>query len=255
MARFAKNELGAHTAGLIWHDGDRYSEGLADAFRASFTAIGGEIVVAMSYAGDTPEGGYTAQVGALKVTNPDVIFVPGFVPNVPYLALGIRNAGIEATLLGGDGWSMAGLLDLSKGALEGSYFSGHFSAEAALDPEIIKKHPHFGVATHFVNAYQARYGELPDALGANGYDALRLVLMAIARAKSTDPDAIRDELLNTRDYHGANIIEYFNDKRHAVKSLVLLSIVGDEIGYFDVIEPPGHGQGGVSVEPDEHHEE
>ena len=55
IADFAVNELGLTTAAAI-HDGDPYTEGLANAFRVSFEELGGEIVEFTAVSGDVDSG-------------------------------------------------------------------------------------------------------------------------------------------------------------------------------------------------------
>ena len=101
MANFAMNpdELGAKTAATINESGDVYTTDLVQAFEAAFQAIGGEIVHSGAYsAGDTD---FTALLTEVHAAAPDVIFCPGFQPDVPLLISAARNAGIKATFLGG----------------------------------------------------------------------------------------------------------------------------------------------------------
>jgi branched-chain amino acid transport system substrate-binding protein len=48
-----------------------------------------------------------------------------------------------------------------------------------------------------VTTYEEEYGEVPNALAALGYDAVKVVAAAMERAGSTDKDAVRDEIKNT----------------------------------------------------------
>ena len=67
-------------------------------------------------------------------------------------------------LLGTDTWDNPILLDNEDAEIEGSFFSGHFSA--ATDKPNGKA---------FVEAYQAAYGELPIGGHAVSYDATKVV--------------------------------------------------------------------------------
>lgn len=46
-------------------------------------------------------------------------------------------------------------------------------------------------------AYRARYNQPPNVFSAFGYDSVMIIAQAIARAKSLDPQAIRDEIART----------------------------------------------------------
>ena len=69
---------------------------------------------------------------------------------------GRRSDAEIAALLGGDGWDSAKLFEIGGKAIEGSYFSNHYSPD---DPS-----PRI---QEFVKAYQARFGSVPDGLAAN----------------------------------------------------------------------------------------
>ena len=91
MASFAMNpdELGAKTAATIIEEGDVYTTDLVEAFEAAFQADGGEIVHSGAYTvGDTT---FTTLLTAIHEVQPDVIFCPGFQPEVPSLINAARQ--------------------------------------------------------------------------------------------------------------------------------------------------------------------
>src|SRR5258708_4855605 len=76
MAKFAANTLKAKKAAIMLDFNSPYSRGLAEFFEASFTKLGGQIVDKQSYTqGDRD---YKGQLTAIRSTNPDVIYVPGY---------------------------------------------------------------------------------------------------------------------------------------------------------------------------------
>jgi hypothetical protein len=105
-----------------------------------------------------------------------------------------RELGITVHLLGGDGWSSPNLVSGAGGpgkALEGCYFSDHYSQEDPA-PEI----------QEFVSKYRAKYGKVPGGLGALAYDAARLLFDAIERAGKLDRAAIQKRIAETKDFKG-----------------------------------------------------
>ncbi len=166
---------------------------------------------------------FNAQITDIKGANPDVIFVPGYYGDVGLFAKQARDKGLTAPLVGGDGWDAPSLYQIGGTALNGSYFSNHYSPDDA-DP-IVQK---------FVNDYKARYGSIPDALAATAYDAARIMFDAIKRATSLDGAAIRDALAATKDFPGVTGKVTFNENRDAVKPIVMIKI--EEGGKFVVAE-------------------
>src|SRR5205085_50475 len=72
---------------------------------------------------------FKAQLTNIKGTVPDAIYVPGYYTDIGLIARQAREAGITAPLLGGDGWDSEKLYEIGGQAIEGSYFSNHYSID------------------------------------------------------------------------------------------------------------------------------
>jgi branched-chain amino acid transport system substrate-binding protein len=211
IAQFAAKTLGKKRAGIMVDRKNDYSTGLEKVITATFTRMGGEMVVTQSYqAGDQD---FNAQITSIKGANPDVIFVPGYYGDVALFAKQARDKGVTVPLVGGDGWDAKQLYDIGGKALNGSYFTNHYSPYDT-DPAVVK----------FVGDYKALYGAIPDALAATAYDAARIMFDAIKRANSLDGKAIRDALAATKDFPGVTGRVTFNSDRDAVKPIVMIEI-------------------------------
>ena len=229
ISKFAAESLGVTTAAILTETGRAYSEGLSRFFANSFTARGGTILMQQFYAkGDTD---FTEQLTAIAEDTPDVLFVPGFVPEVP---LAIRQAkediGLTVTFLGGDGWDAPELISTGGMALEGSFFINHFLAQPTA--ELVSED-----TRQFVAAYTSMFGILPDGPASLGYDAVRIMVQAMQRSKDLTPRNIRDQIAATTDYSGAAILSRYDENRHAIKSGVINIIKDGEVQLHQVIKP------------------
>src|SRR5256885_16861022 len=65
----------------------------------------------------------------MKASQPDALYVPGYYTDVGLVARQAREVGITVPLLGGDGWDSEKLYEIGGAALEGSYFSNHYSVD------------------------------------------------------------------------------------------------------------------------------
>ena len=229
MAGFAVNpdELGAKTAATIIEEGDVYTTDLVEAFAAAFQEIGGEIVYSGAYTvGDTA---FTALLTEIHNVQPDVIFCPGFQPEVPSLIKAAREIGITGTFLGGSAWDdrerFLSILD-DNTVLDGSYYPTNFSV-ATQDADV----------QEFVGSYTTLFGSPPDGIAASGYDAMRLLAGAIENAGSLDRVAVRDAFAAVSGYKGATTISHYDENRHPVKSLTIQTISGGQVEHYKVIEP------------------
>ncbi|MYC75662.1 ABC transporter substrate-binding protein [Candidatus Poribacteria bacterium] len=229
MASFAMNpdELGAKTAATIIEADDDYTTGLVEAFETAFQETGGEIVYSGAYTvGDTA---FTALLTEIHNVQPDVIFCPGFQPEVPSLINKAREIGITGTFLGGSAWDdrerFLSILD-DNTVLDGSYYPTNFSV-ATQDPAV----------QEFVGSYTALFESPPDGIAASGYDAMRLLARAIETAGSLDRVAVRDAFAAVSGYKGATTISHYDENRHPVKSLTIQTIKGGQVEHYKVIEP------------------
>jgi branched-chain amino acid transport system substrate-binding protein len=211
IAQFAAKTLGAKTAAIMVDRKNDYSTGLEKVIDATFIKFGGKIVATQSY--QEGDQDFNAQLTSLKGANPEVIFVPGYYNDVGLIAKQARDKGIKVPLIGGDGWDSTQLYAIGGSALNGSYFTNHYSPYDT-DPKVQK----------FVNDYKARYGNLPDALAATAYDAAHIMFDAIKRSKSLNGSDIRDALAATKDYPGVTGTVTFNEHRDAVKPIVMIEI-------------------------------
>ena len=160
---------------------------------------------------------------------PDVIFCPGFQPEVPLLINEARQIGITATFLGGSAWDdrerFLSILE-DNSILDGSYYPTNFSV-ATPDADV----------QEFVSGYTSLFGSPPDGIAASGYDAMRLLARAIESAGSLDPMAVRDAFAKVSDYKGATTISHYDANRHPVKSLTIQVIRGGQVEHYKVVEP------------------
>jgi branched-chain amino acid transport system substrate-binding protein len=201
-----------------------YSVGLAEFFVKHFTANGGTITKEQKYS--TGDKDFKAQLTSLKGGKPDAIFVPGYYGEVALLARQAKQLGIKAPLLGGDGWVGDSLLKVAGNALDGSFFSSHFSAE--------DKTP---AVQEFVKKYQAKYAAVPDDMAALGYDSAMILADAIKRAGGTDSAKLRDAIAATKDFKAITGNITIDEKRNASKSAVMMTIEAGAFKFVETVAP------------------
>jgi branched-chain amino acid transport system substrate-binding protein len=223
LARFAEKTLKAKKAAVLTDAASTYSDGLAKYFKEAFIAAGGEIAAEQKYSGGDKD--FKAQLTTIKAASPDAIFIPGYYQDVGLIALQARELGITVPLFGGDGWESQELVSIGGQAVEGTYFSTHFSPEQT-DP----------VVQNFVKKFKEKYGLMPDAMAALGYDSAMLLANAFKRAGTTEGPKVRDALAATKDFPGVTGHITIDENRDAKKPLVILQVAG---GKFKLIEQIG----------------
>jgi branched-chain amino acid transport system substrate-binding protein len=202
-----------------------YSKGLAKFFKEQFKANGGEIVTELDYNGGDKD--FKAQLTSIKAANPDGVFVPGYYTEAALICVQAKQLGLNVPLFGGDGWESSKLTEIGGDAVEGNYFSTHYSPAVATD-----------VSKKFVENFGKRWqGQTPDALAACGYDSAIVLADAIKRAGTTDGAKLRDAIAATKDFQAVTGKITINENRDASKSAVILKVEGGKFKYLETVEP------------------
>jgi branched-chain amino acid transport system substrate-binding protein len=219
------NNAAVKRAALLTDVKSDYSTGLAAQFEKTFTSKGGQIVGRQSYANGDSD--FRSQLTAVKAANPQVLVVPGYYTDIGQIAIQARDLGLTQPMVGGDGWESPKLIEIGGKALEGSMYSNHYFYG---DPA--------PVVRNFVQKYKDRYGAVPDALAALGYDAARVLADAMKRAGKLDGPSIRDAIAATKGFPGATGTINIGPERNAIgKKLVIEEIKNGQLTLKATIEP------------------
>ena len=224
VAKFAASNLKAATAAVLYNNGDDYSKGLADNFVSAFKAAGGKIVASETY--NTGDKDFNAQLTKIAPSNPDVLMLPDYYSTVAVIAQEARAMGIKSAFLGGDGWDSSELFTIGGSAVNGAYFSNHYSPDDT-SAEV----------QQFIKDFQKKYGrETPDAMAALNYDAGKVLLQSIKKAGKTDAASIKSAL---KSYDGTVVSGHitFDKNRDAVKAAVIIVTKDGKEQFFTKINP------------------
>lgn len=223
MAKFAKDK-GLDKVAILRDLKSDYSLGLSDFFKKKFAELGGEIVAEDTFqSGDTD---FKAQLTRIRGKQPKAIFIPAYYTEVGLIARQARQLGIKAVLLGGDGWDSPKLFEIGQDAVEGAYYSDHFSVESP-NP----------ATQEFIKRYKTKFNEVPDALAAAGYDAAGVLISAMERASDLSPQAIRAAIASTKDFPGSTGTITINADRNADKEAFILQVKGGTLKFVTSIKP------------------
>lgn len=231
MATFALNELKAKRLAILYPVNSDYGTGLREFFSDAIKKGGGEIVADVAYR-EKSDVDFKPQLTKIKDANPDAIYVSGYYTEAGLIADQARQLGIKVPLLGGDGWDSDQTVKIGRDAVNGCYFTNHYSPEEQR-PQV----------QQFVSAYRAKYKnpdgspKTPDAMAILGYDAMLLMADAIKRAGNTDPTKIRDMLAGTKNFPGASGTITIDENRNAKKDIVVLKIEDGRFKYVSTIKP------------------
>jgi branched-chain amino acid transport system substrate-binding protein len=212
MANYALNNLGKSKAVVIMDSSSDYGKGLAENFINTFEQGGGTIVAQEAYvSGDTD---FNSIITKIKGQDFDVIFIPGYYNEAGLIIKQARDQGIDAPILGADGFDSPDLVGLAGAeALNNVFFSNHYSS---LDQD--------PVVQDFIKAFDKKYGKQPDAFNALGYDLARFVADAIKRAENLDGESVKAAMASTTDFNGVTGSFSIDENHNPLKDLVVIEL-------------------------------
>lgn len=212
MASFANGNLEAKKAVIIKDTSSDYGKGLAENFRKTFEELGGQVVAEEGYVAKDKD--FNAILTSIKGKEFDVIFIPGYYQEAGLIIKQARDLGIDAPVLGADGFDSPVLLELAGAeALNDVYYSNHYSS---LDEDPLVK--------DFITKYKAKYDVEPNAFNALGYDLGKYIADAIDRADSNDTEAIKNALAGTKGFQGVTGTFDMGENHNPIKSAVVIGL-------------------------------
>ncbi|MDO4796339.1 MAG: ABC transporter substrate-binding protein [Brachymonas sp.] len=227
-ATYAFETLKAKKVAVIREVSNDYSVGLAKFFTDHFTTLTGDasaIVATADY--NTGDQDFTAQLTNIKKANPDAIFAPGNYTESALIIKQARALGITAPFIGGDTWDIDAFLQVGGRAVEGAVFSTFFANDVPINK----------TSEEFLKAYRDEHKKEPSAGAALGFDAYRVVLDAITRANSADPEKIREALTQTKGFEGAAGEITINANRDADKPAVFKQVKDGKFVFLSTVKP------------------
>ncbi len=226
-ATFATNSLKAKKAFIMFDQSNDYVKGLAEAFEATFTQLGGTIVGKESYDG-AKDTDFSAILTKVKVAKPDIVYLPDYYNVVNLAAKQAKAKGITAPFMGGDGWDSS---DLDVKAADGGYYTNHYDASDPR-PEV----------QDFLKAYGAAYkddknnAKVPDALAALAYDATNILLTGIKNAAADNTDKVKTALEGI-SFNAVSGKVTYDAQHNPIKGAVIIHVTGGKKVFDSFVSP------------------
>lgn len=209
--------LGAYAAKLgkkvaIIDDQTAYGQGLAAEVEKAAKAAGAN-VVAVEHTNDKATD-FSAILTSIKGKKPDVIFFGGMDPQAAPIAKQMHQLGMKAQLLGGDGMQTPKFIELAGADAEGA-----IASIPGLPIESMPK------GKEFQQKFEAKYGQI-QLYAPYAYDAAYVMVEAMKKADSTDPEKYLPELAKT-SYSGVTGNIGFDAKGDLTSGPITLYTVKD----------------------------
>ncbi|MBS4030570.1 MAG: branched-chain amino acid ABC transporter substrate-binding protein [Clostridiales bacterium] len=175
-----------HTKVALVHQGDGFSEDLANLTKANWEDKGNQVVAYEVV--NKGEQDYSALVTKIKSSGAEVVYWTAYHADGALLIMQLRQGGYTGDIVVGDGSSSDQLLEIAGQAGEGVYCTS---------PPIVDFLP---AASSFIQNYTAKWKQSPGPYSGLSYDSANLLFSAIEKANSVDGDAIRAILVDTKDF-------------------------------------------------------
>lgn len=205
LGEFAIDNLKAKKIAIV-DDRTAYGQGLADEFEKAVKAKGGEVIGREFTTNSATD--FKAILTSIKGKKPDVVFYGGMDAQAGPMAKQMKQLGVAAKLIGGDGFQTGEFIKLAADAAE-----GQFASTPGMEKE---KMPGW---SDFNTKYKAKFNTDIQIYAPNTYDATNVVIAAMKKANSVEPAKFLPEVAKT-DYNGVTGNLKFDDKGDVVGGAV-----------------------------------
>jgi branched-chain amino acid transport system substrate-binding protein len=173
-ARFAGKRI------AIIHDKTTYGQGLADETRKAINAKGMKEVMFEGINKDDKD--FTALVSKLKAANPDLIYWGGLHDTGGLIVRQMRDQGVKAPLMGGDGMADDEFAAIAGPGADGTLMT--YSPDPRTDPR----------NKAIVELFRQKRGFEPQAYTLYSYAAVQIIKQVAEQAKSLDPKKVAEAM-------------------------------------------------------------
>ena len=221
LGKYAVKQLKGKSIAVI-DDRTAYGQGVADEFEKGVKGSGGK-TVAREFTNDKATD-FTAILTSIKAKKPDVVFFGGMDAVAGPMLRQMKQLGINAKFMGGDGICSGELPKLAAGTMADDQV---ICAEAGgIDDKDAKA---MAAMTDFRAKFKQKFNADVQIYSPYVYDALNLMVAAMVKAGSADPAKYLPVLAKTESYKGVTGMISFDNKGDIKNgALTLHSYKGDK---------------------------
>ncbi|MPZ96491.1 MAG: ABC transporter substrate-binding protein [Propionibacteriales bacterium] len=216
----AKETLGLEKVVVMYSNDDAFTESGFKAFESALESEGVEITKTLTFSkADTD---FRTLLTDAKAEQPDAVVVSGLIEAAIPLVTQARQLGIDAPIIGGNGFNSPQLMVDAGEAAEGVVVGAAWNS-ASEGPE----------NAEFLEAFKAKHGSDPDQFAAQAYTGLILVDQAVRAGCSGEREDIKEQLGKLKDVPTALGTFSIDENRDADHAAVVQIVEG---GKFTVLD-------------------
>jgi len=216
----AIDKYGAKKVAILYGNDDVFTKAGYDTMKQVAKDLDLEVLTTETF--QLGQSDYKAQLTKIKSLNPDLVLASALYNEGAVILDQARKMGIDVPFVGGNGFNSPEVIKIAGDAANGLIVATPWFAKK--DDEKVKK---------FVEDYEAAYGMEPDQFAAQAYDGFYVMAEAIKNAGEADRDAIRDALVEIKDFEGVLGNMSFDEEGDIIMEPTVLIIEGDEYVVFE----------------------
>jgi branched-chain amino acid transport system substrate-binding protein len=201
LGRYAVKNLKGKSIVTI-DDRTAYGQGVAEEFAKAVKASGGKIEDTQFTTNTATD--FTAILTAIKAKHPDIVFYGGMDAQAGPMIRQMKQLGIDAKFMGGDGICTTDLPKLAGGSMaDGQVICAEAGGVDVAEQPALDK---------WKAEYKKRFGIDVQIYAPYVYDAVNVMATAMEKAGSADPKVYLPLLAKTTGYKGVTGIISFDEK-------------------------------------------
>ena len=180
VAGFVTDDMGYTKAAVPYDVASDYPKGLAEFFKQAWEDLHGPGSVVAYESFTTKETDFSVELTKIRESGAESIFTPRTRTSA-FIVQQAHELGWDKPIVGSDSWGSAQLMNSRGDGCKGQYFSTHYAAAGAT-----------GATKAFIDRYNAKYGYIPDDVGALTWDTMLIVQKAIQDCGTITGDIAED---------------------------------------------------------------
>ena len=204
LGKYAVNQLKGKSIAVI-DDRTAYGQGVADEFEKGVKGAGGK-TVAREFTSDKATD-FTAILTSIKGKSPDIVFFGGMDAVAGPMLRQMKQLGLNAKFMGGDGICSGELPKLAAGAMgDGQVVCAEAGGIDPKDAAAVKN------MTDFRAKFKGKFNADVQIYAPYVYDAINVVVAAMVKAGSAEPAKYLPVLAKTEGYKGVTGTVGFDER-------------------------------------------
>lgn len=220
IADFALMELNLENLAIMYDQSNAFSVSLVEPFREYVQAHGGSIAIEVNYrSGDRD---FRTQLNQIRNSGADGVYLPIYIQEAVLTLQQAEQVGLDMPIIGGLDFAPP-FTDLLPDATlaDGIYVANNYSET---EPQLVSVR----------EAYVEKFGEEPINKAYLGYDKVLIIVDAIRRAGSADPEAVSAAIAETAGLRGTTGILTISPETHRPVGLSMVMYQIDNGDYIEI---------------------